>query len=62
MQKAVVTILKKGDTIVIFGPGETRKRFANFINKSQKTQKLKIQMVEGIDSGGEDGIYTFTKI
>ena len=44
--------------IVIFGPGETKKRFANFIEKSQKN---KIQIVEGIDSGGEDGIYTFTK-
>ena len=47
--------------MVIFGPGETKKRFANFIDKSQKIQKLKIQVVEGIDSGGEDGIYTFTK-
>ena len=61
VQKAVLTISKKGDTIVIFGPGETKKRFTNFIEKSQKTQKLKIQIVDGIDSGGEDGIYTFTK-
>ncbi len=38
-----------------------QKRFANFIEKSQKLQKYKIQVVEGIDSGGEDGIYTFTK-
>ena len=45
-------------TIVIFGPGETKKRFANHI---QKLQKYKIQVVDGIDSGGEDGIYTFTK-
>ena len=26
-----------------------------------KSQKYKIRVVEGIDSGGEDGIYTFTK-
>jgi len=58
VQQAIYTIFKEGDTIVIFGPGETKKRFANFIEKSQK---YKIQVVEGIDSGGEDGIYTFTK-
>ncbi len=61
IQKAVSTILKKGDSIVIFGPGETKKRFANYMEKSQNTQKYKIQIIEGIDSGGEDGIYTFTK-
>jgi protein pelota len=58
IQQAVSSIFKDGDTIVIFGPGETKKRFANFLEKSQK---YKIQVVEGIDSGGEDGIYTFTK-
>ena len=58
VQQAVFSIYKKEDSIVIFGPGETKKRFANFIEKSQN---FKIQIVEGIDSGGEDGIYTFTK-
>lgn len=58
VQQAVFSISKKEDSIIIFGPGETKKRFANFIEKSQK---FKIQVVEGIDSGGEDGIYTFTK-
>jgi len=58
VQQAVSTVFKKGDSIVIFGPGETKKRFANFI---QKSQKYNVQVVEGIDSGGEDGIYIFTK-
>jgi len=58
IQQAISSILKEGDTMVVFGPGETKKRFANFLEKSQK---FKIQVVEGIDSGGEDGIYTFTK-
>lgn len=58
VQQAVSSISKKEDSVIIFGPGETKKRFANFIEKSQK---FKIQVVEGIDSGGEDGIYTFTK-
>ena len=61
VQQAVSTILKKGDSIVIFGPGETKKRFTNYIQKSQNFQKHHIQIVEGIDSGGEDGIYVFTK-
>ena len=35
-----------------------QKRFSNFI---QKSQKFNIKVVDGIDSGGEDGIYIFTK-
>ena len=61
IQQAVSTVFKEGDSIVIFGPGETKKRFGNFIQKSQNTQKYKVQVVEGIDSSGEDGIYIFTK-
>ena len=61
VQQALSTIIKNGDTIIIFGPGETKKRFANFIAKSQKLQKFTTKIIEGIDSGGEDGIYTFTK-
>jgi protein pelota len=60
VQQAILAIVKEMDSIIIFGPGETKKRFANFLQKPQ-TQKYKIQVVEGIDTGGEDGIYTFTK-
>ncbi|TFH02441.1 MAG: mRNA surveillance protein Pelota [Nitrosopumilus sp.] len=60
VQQAILSIIKKVDSIIIFGPGETKKRFANFLQKPQ-TLKYKIQVVEGIDSGGEDGIYIFTK-
>jgi len=60
VQQAIFSIIKEVDSIVIFGPGETKKRFANFLQKSQ-TQKYKIQVIDGIDSGGEDGIYIFTK-
>ncbi len=58
VQQAVSTVFKEGDSIVVFGPGETKKRFVNFI---QKSQKYKVHVVEGVDSGGEDGIYIFTK-
>jgi len=60
VQQAIFSIIKEKDSIIIFGPGETKKRFANFLQKPQ-TQKYKIQVVDGIDSGGEDGIYIFTK-
>ena len=61
IQRAVFSSLKEGDTIIIFGPGETKKKFSNYIQKTSVGQKHKIQVIEGIDSGGEDGIYTFTK-
>jgi protein pelota len=61
IQKAIFSSLKEGDTIIIFGPGETKKKFSNYIQKTSIGQKHKIQVIEGIDSGGEDGIYTFTK-
>ena len=60
VQQAIFSIIKEKDSIIIFGPGETKKRFTNFLQKPQ-TQKYKIQVVDGIDSGGEDGIYIFTK-
>ena len=61
IQQAVFSLVKESDSIIIFGPGETKKRFLNFLQKSITASKYKIQVVEGIDSGGEDGIYTFTK-
>ena len=61
VQKAISSSVKEGDGIIIFGPGETRKKFGNYIQKTTIGQKHKIQVIEGIDSGGEDGIYIFTK-
>ncbi|NHH97757.1 hypothetical protein DYY66_2614 [Candidatus Nitrosotalea sp. FS] len=31
VQSAISTLIRDGDSIVIFGPGETKKRFANFL-------------------------------
>ncbi|NIP61309.1 MAG: mRNA surveillance protein pelota [Nitrosopumilaceae archaeon] len=49
------------DRIILFGPGTTKNKFANHLAKNPISKKHKIQIVEGIDSGGEDGVYTFTK-
>ncbi len=61
IQKAVSSSLREEDLIIIFGPGETRKKFANYLLKTSIGQKHKIKVIDGIDSGGEDGIYIFTK-
>lgn len=55
---AIASIRKGTEDIIIFGPGETKKKFANFL---QRNGNYRPRIVEGIDSGGEDGIYTFTK-
>ena len=61
VRNAINTILKENDHIVMFGPGETKKKFYNFLQKNPDLKNIKTQVVEGIDSGGEDGIFTFTK-
>ncbi len=61
VQSAISTSIREDDLIIIFGPGETRNRFRNFLAEVPIGKKHKIQVVEGIDSGGEDGIYTFIK-
>ena len=59
--KALSSIVKNNDSIIIFGPGETRKKFGNFLEKSTLGKKCTKKIIEGIDSGGEDGIHIFTK-
>ena len=59
--QALSASIKEKDLVIIFGPGETKKRFGNYLEKSPLGQKHKIKILDGIDSGGEDGIYTFTK-
>lgn len=61
VQGAISTLIREGDAIVIFGPGETKKRLANFLAEVPSIKGHKIHLVDGIDSSGEDGIYTFIK-
>ena len=58
---AISSSIREGDQIVTFGPGETKKRLANFLAEKPAFKGLQIQVVEGIDSSGEDGIYTFVR-
>ncbi|HIA09944.1 MAG TPA: mRNA surveillance protein Pelota [Candidatus Nitrosopelagicus sp.] len=61
ISKALLSVVRTDNQIIIFGPGETKNRFANFLAKTQIGQNHEIKIVEGIDSGGEDGIHIFTK-
>jgi protein pelota len=61
IQMAIVSSLNKGEQIIIFGPGETKRKFSNFLEKTSSSNEYENQVIDGIDSGGEDGLYTFTK-
>ncbi|MFM7796234.1 MAG: mRNA surveillance protein Pelota, partial [Candidatus Nitrosotenuis sp.] len=61
VSKALNTVLREKDILIIFGPGETKRQFANFLNKNPISKNHKIETIDGIDSGGEDGIYIFIK-
>lgn len=47
--------------IIIFGPGETKRRLSNYLIEKSILNKNKIVITEGIDSGGEDGIFVFLR-
>lgn len=58
IRHAIASISRGTENVIIFGPGETKRKFSNFL---QRDANLRLQVVDGIDSGGEDGIYIFTK-
>ncbi len=49
--------------IMIFGPGNTKNKFANYLNTKYKDKinNNNIRIIEGIDVSGEDGIHIFIK-
>jgi protein pelota len=46
---------------IIFGPGETKRRFYNFLSATTDLDKNIFLVLEGIDVAGEDGIYVFLR-
>ncbi|HET9357043.1 MAG TPA: mRNA surveillance protein pelota [Nitrososphaeraceae archaeon] len=46
---------------IIFGPGETKRRFYNFLSTTTDIDKNVFLVLEGIDVAGEDGIYVFLR-
>ena len=48
-------------TVIIFGPGETKRRFYNLLVDKQKLEKGKVSLIDGVDVAGEDGIFVFLR-
>jgi len=47
--------------IIIFGPGETKRKFFNFLTSKKSYDKDFCSVIDGIDVAGEDGIMVFTR-
>jgi protein pelota len=52
--KSVTNLHSQKQMLVLFGPGETKRRFFNFLSKEITDS---ITILEGIDVAGEDGIF-----
>ena len=52
--KSVTNLHDQKQMLILFGPGETKRRFFNFLAKEFNE---KITVLEGIDVAGEDGIF-----
>jgi protein pelota len=59
--KMIFSIITENDSIIVFGPGETKRRFFNILLNKQEISKDKVRVIEGVDVAGEDGIYVFLR-
>ncbi|HEX7034009.1 MAG TPA: mRNA surveillance protein pelota [Nitrososphaera sp.] len=59
--RTVSSIIGENDKVIIFGPGETRKRFFNALVARQEIPRDRVQVVDGVDVAGEDGIFVFLR-
>jgi protein pelota len=59
--KTVISIINENDNVIVFGPGETKRRFHNVLLDKQESLKDKVCVVDGVDVAGEDGIYVFLR-
>ena len=50
------------EKIIIFGPGEIKRRFYNFlVTEKKEFEKENFAIIDGIDVAGEDGIFVFLR-
>lgn len=47
--------------IIIFGPGETKRKFLNYIHSKKSNYKDISSVIDGVDVAGEDGILVFIR-
>ncbi len=59
--KTVSSIIGENDKVIIFGPGEARRRFFNALVDRQEVPRDRVQVVDGVDVAGEDGIFVFLR-
>jgi protein pelota len=59
--KTVSSIIGENDEVIVFGPGETRRRFFNALVSRQDVPKDNVRVVDGVDVAGEDGIFVFLR-
>lgn len=60
--RTVASIFSEKDRIIIFGPGETRRRFSNFLaDKQHDIPADRVTVIDGVDVAGEDGIFVFLR-
>ena len=59
--KTVSSVIDENDKVIVFGPGETRRRFLNVLVTGQEISKERVQVVDGVDVAGEDGIFVFLR-
>ena len=59
--KTIQTIASPSDRIIIFGPGETRKKFYNFLTTAKGAVTNAAMVAEGADVAGEDGVHVFLR-
>jgi protein pelota len=58
---SVAAAAENNSTIIIFGPGETKRRFYNLLVEKHKLEKGKVSLIDGVDVAGEDGIFVFLR-
>jgi protein pelota len=46
---------------IIFGPGETKRKFLNYIKEKDPHVNKDIVLIEGIETSGEDGFFVFLR-
>jgi protein pelota len=61
IQSMFSAAVENNSTIIIFGPGETKRRFYNLLVEKHKLEKGKVSLIDGVDVAGEDGIFVFLR-
>lgn len=59
IKKSIMLLLENSNNVIVFGPGNTKNRVGDYLNR--KIKNIDIRITDGIESGGEDGIYVFVK-